>query len=133
MSADWMHDFRGCYHRVTRKEHSMTSTTSLKLPDELKAQIADTAKRRGKTAHALMVESLQQAMDEARVDDEFYREAIEAYEETVESNICYSHEDIKNWTLSKLRGENPSKPTPRAYDPKKPMRPDILRKPSVHV
>ncbi len=106
----------------------MTSTTSLKLPDELKAQIADTAKRRGKTAHALMVDTLQLAMDEARVDDEFYREAMESYQETVESNICYSHEEIAKWMRAKVRGQEAPEPTPHAYDTTKPMRPELLKK-----
>ena len=105
----------------------MTSTTSLKLPDELKAQIADIAKRRGKTAHALMVDTLQLAMDEARVDDEFYREAMESYQETVESNICYSHEDVVKRMRAKLRGEEVPMPTPQPYDASKPMRPELLR------
>jgi predicted transcriptional regulator len=43
----------------------MTTTTSLKLPDALKEQIAQTAAREGKTAHALMVDALQTAMNEA--------------------------------------------------------------------
>jgi predicted transcriptional regulator len=102
----------------------MTSTTSLKLPEELKAIIAETAKRRGKTAHALMVEALQQAMEEAQVEDEFHREAMQAYEDTAATNICYSHEEISNWMLAKLRGENPPKPKPQPYNPAKPMRPE---------
>ena len=43
----------------------MTTTTSLKLPNALKEQIAITAAREGKTAHALMVDTLQTAMDDA--------------------------------------------------------------------
>ena len=64
----------------------MTTTTSLKLPDELKAQIAMTAKREGKTAHALMVEVLQTAMNEASLMRAFQDSALAAYEETVRIN-----------------------------------------------
>ncbi len=106
----------------------MTSTTSLKLPDELKAQIAETAKQEGKTAHALMIETLQSAMDETRIRNQFYQEAMEAYTETVESNICYSHEEIAKWMRAKVRGEAALEPKPHAYDSSKPMRPELLRK-----
>jgi predicted transcriptional regulator len=37
----------------------MTSTTTLKLSDELKARIASAAQQTGKTAHAFMVEALE--------------------------------------------------------------------------
>ena len=43
----------------------MTVTTSLKLPDALKATIAQVAALEGKSAHALMVDALQTAMDDA--------------------------------------------------------------------
>ena len=39
----------------------MSSTTSLKLPYELKARMAAMAAREGKTAHAYMVETLDES------------------------------------------------------------------------
>ena len=103
----------------------MTTTTSLKLPDALKEQIAITAAREGKTAHALMVETLQTAMDDARMREEFYREAEKAYEDTVRSNICYSHEEIAKWMRAKVRGDTKARPKPEPYDPSQPMRPQL--------
>ena len=41
----------------------MTATTSLKLPDDLKKTIAKVAACEGKTSHALMVDTLQAAME----------------------------------------------------------------------
>ena len=40
----------------------MSSTTSLKLPDALKTRIAQVAALEDKTAHALVVDTLQEAM-----------------------------------------------------------------------
>ncbi|MGH8773414.1 MAG: CopG family ribbon-helix-helix protein, partial [Burkholderiales bacterium] len=37
----------------------MTSATTLKLPDKLKARIARIAKETGRSAHALMIEALE--------------------------------------------------------------------------
>ncbi|NJM43016.1 MAG: hypothetical protein HC858_01645 [Brachymonas sp.] len=105
----------------------MTTTTSLKLPEELKAQIAEAAKQEGKTAHALMVETLQTAMNETRLRNQFYQEALEAYEETKASNICYSHEEMTKWMRARIRGDKTVQPTPQAYDPSKPMRPELLK------
>ncbi len=88
----------------------MTTTTSLKLPDELKAQIAMTAKREGKTAHALMVEALQTAMNEASLMRAFQDSALAAYEEAVRINKVYNGQATKAYYLAKLRGEKAKKP-----------------------
>ena len=45
----------------------MSVTASLRLPDALKNTIAKEAAIEGKTAHALMVDTLQSAMDDALV------------------------------------------------------------------
>ncbi len=104
----------------------MTATTSLKLPEALKEQIAQTAAREGKTAHALMVDTLQTAMDDARMRDEFHREAEEAHEDMLRSNMCYSHEEISQWMRAKVRGDTKAQPSPEPYDPSQPMRPQWL-------
>jgi predicted transcriptional regulator len=88
----------------------MTATTSLKLPDALKEQIAQTAARQGKTAHALMVDALQTAMNEASMMRAFHDSALAAYEETVRINKVYRGEDIEAYYLAKMRGEPVKKP-----------------------
>lgn len=103
----------------------MTSTTSLKLPDELKAQIAEAAKSRGKTAHALMVDVLQQAMDEARMEDDFYREAKIAQANMVSSNMAYSFDEIAKMVRARMKGDRLFEPMPHAVNPSLPMRPDL--------
>ncbi len=104
----------------------MTTTTSLKLPDALKEQIAVIAAREGKTAHALMVETLQTAMEDARMREEFHCQAQEAYEDMLHSNICYSHEEIAKWMRAKLRGEAKARPKPEPYGPSQPMNPQWI-------
>ncbi len=102
----------------------MTATTSLKLPDALKEQIAQTAAREGKTAHALMVETLQAAMDDARMRQQFYEDGVEAYKDVVRTNICYDGDDVFAWMRAKVRGGNPAWPEAKPYRADKPMRPN---------
>jgi predicted DNA-binding protein len=90
---------------------AMTTTTSLKLPDELKMQIAIAAKREGKTAHALMIEALQTAMHEASLMQAFQDSALAAYEETVRLSKVYRGDEIKDYYLAKMRGEKKTKPS----------------------
>ena len=109
----------------------MTSTTSLKLPEELKAQIAIVAKQEGKTAHALMIEALQTAMNEAALMQAFRQSALAAYEETVKLNKVYRGDDIKAYYLAKMNGEKVKKPdmvTWQANGVDKPSRTANMRK-----
>jgi predicted transcriptional regulator len=95
----------------------MTTTTSLKLPDALKEQIAQTAAREGKTAHALMVDALQTAMNEASLMHAFHDSALAAYEETVRINKVYRGEDLEAYYLGKMRGETVKKPQMAQWQP----------------
>jgi predicted transcriptional regulator len=97
----------------------MTTTTSLKLPDALKEQIAQTAAREGKTAHALMVDALQTAMNEASLMHAFHDSALAAYEETVRINKVYRGEDLEAYYLAKMRGETVKKPPMAQWQPER--------------
>jgi predicted transcriptional regulator len=97
----------------------MTTTTSLKLPEALKEQIAQTAAREGKTAHALMIEALQTAMNEASLMHAFHDSALAAYEETVRINKAYKGEDIQAYYLAKMRGETAKKPPMVQWQPER--------------
>lgn len=97
----------------------MTATTSLKLPDALKEQIARTAAREGKTAHALMIEALQTAMNEASLMHAFHDSALAAYEETVRINQVYQGADIEAYYLAKMRGETAKTPPMVQWQPER--------------
>jgi predicted transcriptional regulator len=102
----------------------MATTTSLKLPESLKSQIAWLAEKQGKTAHALMVETLQQAMDDAQMREQFYDDADAAEQEADRTNIGYKMQDVHAYFRARARGLKPDRPQPVAIDPSKPMRPD---------
>lgn len=101
----------------------MTTTTSLKLPDALKEQIAITAAREGKTAHALMVDTLQTAMDDAALRQQLYADGDASYQSMLQTNVSYAGDDVHAYILAKARGEKPALPTPKPHDPAKPMMP----------
>ena len=99
----------------------MTATTSIKLPDTLKEQIAKTAAREGKTSHALMVETLQNAMDDSALRQQLYEDGEAAYQDMVKTNMCYDGDAVHAYLLAKVRGEKPAALVPLPYDPSKPM------------
>lgn len=94
----------------------MTITTSLKLPDALKATIAQVAALEGKSAHALMVDTLKSAMDVALMRQQFYADANAAYQDTLQSNLVYAAEDVKAFVLQRAQGGKPVQPNPAPFD-----------------
>ena len=64
----------------------MSATTSLKLPDALKATTAKVDAFDGKTAHALMLDTLQAAMDDALMRQQFYGDGEASYSATMRTN-----------------------------------------------
>jgi predicted transcriptional regulator len=85
-------------------ENAMATTTSLKLPDDLKATIAKVAAFEGKTAHALMVDTLQAAMEDALVRQQFYADGEAAYQDTLRTNTVYAGADVKAYVMARVKG-----------------------------
>ena len=100
----------------------MTTTTSIKLPDALKATIAKVAQMEGKSAHALMVETLQTAMDDALARQQLYADGASAYEDTLRTNAVYRADDVHAYLKACVAGGNPARPKAVALDPRKPIR-----------
>jgi len=61
------------------------STTSLKLPDELKQRIAEAARRAGITPHAFMVAAIEQATASAETRAHFVAQAEAARKDMLDS------------------------------------------------
>ena len=102
----------------------MPATTSLKLPDALKATIAKVAAFEGKTSHALMVDTLQSAMDDALARQQFYVDGEAAYQATVRSNAVFRGGDVRAYVMARVAGGQATKPHAIPLDPAKPITPE---------
>ena len=101
----------------------MTATTSLKLPDELKKTIAQVAAFEGKTAHALMVDTLQDAMEDALARQQFYAAGEAAYQDTLRTNAVYAGVDVKAYVMARVKGGAPVRPQAQSLDATRAMSP----------
>jgi predicted transcriptional regulator len=103
----------------------MPATTSIKLPDALKASIAKVAAFEGKTAHALMVDTLQTAIEDALVRQQFYADGEASYQDTLLTNAVFGGADVKAYVLARLKsaesGCTPRRPEALPLDVAKPM------------
>ncbi len=99
----------------------MPVTTSLKLSDALKTTIAKVAAFEGKTAHALMVDTLQAAMEDALVRQQFYADGEASYRDTLRTNAVFSGADVKAYVMARMKGGKPGRPQSLPLDAAKPM------------
>ena len=90
----------------------MTSTTTLKLPEKLKARIVRLAKQSGQSPHGLMLQALEREISrEERVRD-FVRAALASKAEVDVGGAVYRAEDVHAWMERLARGEKVPRPAP---------------------
>ena len=90
----------------------MASSTTLKLPEELKARIAPLAKDAGKSAHAWMVEALQERAALAEKRQSFVADALAAAGDTAASGKAYLAKDVHRYILAGAAGKKLKRPKP---------------------
>lgn len=81
------------------------STTSLKLPDELKERIVKLAEARGESPHAFMVEAIVEQTKRIEEDQAFLARAEASLKHYQETGISYAAEDVHAYIYAKLRGK----------------------------
>ena len=75
----------------------MTTTTTLKLPEKLKARIARLAKATQRSAHSLMLEALEREVSREERMQNFVREALAADVAIEDGGSLYKAEDVHAW------------------------------------
>lgn len=101
----------------------MSATTSLKISDALKTTIAKVAAFEGKTAHALMVDTLQDAMEDALVRQQFYTEGEASYQDALRSNAVFGGADVKAYVMARVQGGKARRPQALPLNAAKPIAP----------
>jgi predicted transcriptional regulator len=91
----------------------MPVSTTLKLPEKLKARVAHAAKAAGKTSHAFMVDAIEQqtALSERR--REFLGDAMTAREAVVTYGLVHDGDEVLSYLKARLEGRNPARPRKR--------------------
>ncbi|HET7650247.1 MAG TPA: ribbon-helix-helix protein, CopG family [Gammaproteobacteria bacterium] len=88
----------------------MTTATTLKLPDKLKARIARLAKESGRSAHSLMVDALEREVAREERMRDFVREAVVSDAAVQEGAPVYRSEDVHDWVDRLARNPGARKP-----------------------
>ncbi len=89
------------------------STTTIRIDDQLKARLAAVAQRTGKTSHALILETLTDAVERAETDAALHRLADARWATLKRSGESVSWDDAKAYLQSRAAGGAARKPKAR--------------------
>lgn len=86
------------------------ATTTIRLPEDLKARIASAAERAGKTTHSFILEAIAEKaeLEERRAD--FDAEADARFAKIVESGKTIPWPDIRHYLDARLAGKQIPRP-----------------------
>lgn len=91
------------------------STTSLKLPDELKQRAAAVAEKLGVSPHAFMVRAIELAATAAEQRAGFVAEAQAARDQMLKTAKGYDAGEVHAWLMARIAGKKPAKPKARSW------------------
>lgn len=91
------------------------STTSLKLPEDLKQRAASAAQDLGLSTHAFMVEAIRQATEQTEIRAQFVEEALAARSEMLESGAGYEANEVRAYLRQRLRDKDTPRPSAKPW------------------
>ena len=92
------------------------STTTIRLPVELKARVAEAAKRAGTTPHNFILEAIAEKADLAAEHAAFHDLADQRYAQFLESGKSIAWEEARTYLKNRLEGKAAKRPLVRKLD-----------------
>jgi predicted transcriptional regulator len=89
------------------------STTTIRLPEELKARVAAAAKRAGTTSHNFILEAIAEKAEQEERRGEFHDTAERRYAEIVASGKTIPWTEMRRYLEDRLAGKNVRRPKAR--------------------
>jgi len=86
------------------------STTTLRLPDALKARVAKAAKRAGVTPHHFMLEAVTERAEQAERRADFDAIAEQRYAHILETGQTLAWDDVRNYLKARAVGQSAARP-----------------------
>ncbi len=86
------------------------ATTSLKLPDEIKQRVVNSAHELGLSPHAFMIQAIEQAVTATELQAKFLADARKSHAETLGSGQGYRAEEVHRYILARITDQTTSRP-----------------------
>lgn len=91
------------------------TTTSLKLPDELKQRVAAAAKELGVSPHAFMVEAIRRTAEAVEQRSGFIAQALEARDEMRREGQGHYADDVRAYLRRRLQNGQATRPAKKPW------------------
>jgi len=91
----------------------MSTTTTIRLPEDLKARVAAAAERAGTTPHGFILEAIAEKAEQAERMNDFHDTAEQRYAGIVGSGKTIPWAEMRGYLEQRLAGKKPRRPTPR--------------------
>lgn len=91
------------------------STTTIRLPEELKARIARAAERAGTSPHNFILEAIAEKAEQAERRADFHAQADQRWAEFLETGESIPWEEMRRYLMGRARGEETPRPVPRKF------------------
>ncbi len=86
------------------------STTTIRLPEELNARVANAAERAGTTAHSFILEAIAEKADQAERRADFHDVAGKRYAELIASGRTIPWEKMRSYLEDRIAGKSVARP-----------------------
>ena len=86
------------------------STTSLKLPEDVKQLAVNAAQELGISTHAFMVEAIRQAAHAAQQRSQFVAQAVAARADMQKNGTGYAADDVRAYLRNRLSEPGAARP-----------------------
>jgi predicted transcriptional regulator len=87
------------------------STTTIRLPEDLKARVAAAAERAGTTAHSFILEAIAEKAEDEERRSEFQQVAEQRYADIVASGKTIAWADMRQYLQQRAAGQPARRPT----------------------
>jgi predicted transcriptional regulator len=91
------------------------STTSLKLPEDLKGRISAIAEKANRSPHALMLDILEKGISAQEQRQDFVASALKAREEFAHTRMGYGADEVFAYFDAKIKGLKPARLKPKKW------------------
>ena len=92
------------------------STTTIRLPEELKARIARAAKAAGTTSHNFILEAIAEKAEQAEQRAAFHAVADQRYAEFLETGDSIPWDEARTYLKQRLAGQRGKRPVARKLE-----------------
>lgn len=92
------------------------STTTIRLPEDLKARIAKAAEAAGTTSHHFILAAIAEKADQAERRADFHAQADQRWSEFLETGETIPWDEARTYFRARVAGQPAKRPTARKLE-----------------